>query len=44
MVAVKIPDLNTVNIVIYRPPGTKGEEFNRVLDELEKILENNNGP
>ena len=38
MIAIKINALNTINIVIYRPPKTKGEDFYYVLDEVEDIL------
>ena len=31
VVAVQNPDLKTTNIVVYRPPGTKEEEFNIIL-------------
>ena len=40
MVAVKIKALNTINIVIYRPPKTKGEDFNYILDKVESIFNN----
>ena len=38
MVAVRIPDIQTINIVIYRPPGTKSQEFNPILSEIQKNL------
>merc|ERR1712121_216127 len=31
MVAVYIERLNIINIVIYRPPGTKGKKFSRAF-------------
>ena len=31
MVAVKIPNLQTINIVVYRPPDTKSSDFNIIL-------------
>ena len=36
MVAVEMPDVQVVNIVIYRPPGTKSQEFNPILSEVQK--------
>ena len=36
MVAVFIEKLNTINIVIYRPPGTKGKKFSEVLGKVKK--------
>ena len=29
MIAIKMISLNTINIVIYRPPKTNGEDFNK---------------
>ena len=43
VVAVQIQDLKTINIVVYRPPGTKGEEFNIIIDEIERLLKNKDG-
>ena len=40
MVAVRIPDIQTINIVVYRPPKTKSHEFNPVLKEIQKIFQN----
>jgi len=40
MVAVIIPELLTINIVVYRPPGTKKKVFDIILDEIEKIFKN----
>ena len=39
MVAVEMPDVQVVNIVIYRPPGTKSQEFNPILSEIQKIFQ-----
>ena len=38
MVAVKIPNLQTINIVVYRPPDTKSSDFNIILDNTEKNI------
>ena len=38
MIAVYIKALNTINIVIYRPPKTKGDDFNCILDKVENIF------
>merc|ERR1712121_517203 len=38
MVAVFIEKLNIINIVIYRPPGTKGKIFSEVLGRVKEIL------
>ncbi len=40
MVAVMIPEIQTVNIVVYRPPKTKSSEFNPILKEIQKIFKN----
>ena len=40
MVAINIPELQTINIVVYRPPGTKKKVFDVILDEIEKIYKN----
>ena len=37
MVAIKIPEIQTINIVIYRPPGTKFNEFDVILKKLQEI-------
>ena len=34
MVAVFIEKLNIINIVIYRPPGTKGKNFSEILGKV----------
>merc|ERR1712121_543984 len=38
MVAVFIEKLNIINIVIYRPPGTKGKNFSEILGKVKEIL------
>ena len=40
VVAVEMPDIQTINIVVYRPPDTKSHEFNPILSEIQKILKN----
>ena len=44
MVAIHIPELNLINIVIYRPPKTRKKDFDVILDEIEKILINMKKP
>merc|ERR1712055_981626 len=39
MVAIMIPEIQTLNIVIYRPPDTKSSAFNPILIELQRILQ-----
>ena len=34
VVAVEMPDIQTLNIVVYRPPDTKSHEFNPILNEI----------
>ena len=34
MIAIEIIPLNTINIVIYRPPKTSGDEFNVILNKI----------
>ena len=38
MVAIKIPSIQTINIVIYRPPDTKPNEFKVILKKLKEIF------
>ena len=38
MVAIKIPNIQTINIVIYRPPGTKLSDFIIILNKIEEIF------
>merc|ERR1712066_1220374 len=40
MIAIHIPEIQTINIAVYRPPKTKKQVFNKILNELEKILKN----
>ena len=44
MVAIKSQGLNTINIVVYRPPKTKGEDFYCILDKVEEILNEMGNP
>ena len=38
MVAVQIPEIQTINIVVYRPPKTKFQDFDRILTKIKEIL------
>ena len=38
MIAIRIPDIQTVNIVIYRPPKTKLQEFEHILNKIKDIF------
>ena len=38
MVAIKIPEIQTINIVIYRPPKTKMQEFDIILNKIKEIF------
>ena len=38
MIAIKIPNIQTINIVVYRPPDTKSIDFNIILDDIQGIL------
>ena len=38
MVAVMIPEIQMVNIVVYRPPKTTSSEFNPIKKRLKKSL------
>ena len=38
MIGVEIRDLQTINIVVYRPPDTKKEDFRVILRTLKTIL------
>ena len=38
MIAIKIPNIQTINIVVYRPPDTKSIDFNIILDNIQGIL------
>ena len=44
MIAIEIIPLNTINIVIYRPPKTSGDEFNQILSSMEEIFSNMTKP
>ena len=39
MIAINIPEIQTVNIVIYRPPKTKLKEFEEILNKVNEIFE-----
>ena len=39
MVAVMIPEIQTINIVIYRPPNAKMQDFNVILNEITEIFQ-----
>ena len=38
MVAIHIPNIQTVNIVVYRPPKTKLQQFNIILNKIKEIF------
>ena len=38
MVAINIHAIQTINIVVYRPPGTKLKEFNTILNKLQDLF------
>ena len=40
VLAVEMPDIQTLNIVVYIPPDTKSHEFNPILSEIQNILQN----
>merc|ERR1712055_569587 len=44
MIAINIPELQTINIVVYRPPKTKKSVFDKILNEIEKIFRNTTKP
>ena len=44
MVAIQIPEIQTVNIVVYRPPKTKLQEFDIILDKIKEIFSKLNKP
>ena len=37
---IQLPEIQTINIAVYRPPKTKKQIFDKILNELEKILKN----
>ena len=39
MVAIMIPEIQTLDIVIYRPPVTKSSAFHPILNDLQRILQ-----
>ena len=39
MVAIMIPEIQMLNIVVYRPLDTKSREFNPILNELQRIFQ-----
>merc|ERR1711888_359117 len=38
MIAVHLPEIQTINIAVYRSPKTKKQVFDIIINELEKIL------
>ena len=38
MVAIHIHEIQTINIVVYRPPGTKFKEFDTILKRIQAIF------
>jgi len=44
MVAINIPELQTINKVVYRPPETKKSVFDKILDEIEFFFRNTQKP
>ena len=44
ILAIYIPELQTINVVIYRPPKTEKNDFDKILNELEKIFQNMKKP
>jgi len=44
IVAIYIEKINTINIVIYRPPDAGTLAFNKVIDKTKTILENMDKP
>ena len=40
LIAIEIIPINTINIVIYRPPKTIGDDFNHILTKVEEIFIN----
>ena len=44
ILAIYIPELQTINVVIYRPPKTEKKVFDKILNELEKIFQNMKKP
>ena len=44
MVAIQIPEIQTINIVVYRPPKTKLQEFEIILNKIQEIFSNLDKP
>ena len=44
MVAIKIPNIQTINIVLYRPPDTNSNDFNIILDNIQEIFKELKAP
>ena len=44
MMAINISTINTINIVIYRPPHTKSEDFCIILDKVEEMFSGMKNP
>ena len=44
MIAINVRTLNTINIVIYRPPHTKSEDFYCILNKVEEIFRDMENP
>merc|ERR1712002_1019602 len=38
MIAIHLPEIQIINIAVYRPPKTEKQVFDIILNELEKIL------
>ena len=38
IIAIEIPDLQTVNIVVYRPPKTESKDFEIILTKIQDIF------
>ena len=41
MIGVEIKELQTINLVIYRPPDTKRNEFKVIIDAIKRIINEN---
>ena len=39
MVVIKIPEIQTLNLVVYRPPKTKLKEFEVILNKIQELFE-----
>ena len=44
MVAIHIERINTINIVVYRPPDTKLKHFEDMMEKIENLLSKMNKP